>query len=168
MLTQTRGQTLPLTRAGVWVLFVLAAANGLFLYLLPARAGFDYAWSIKPPVNAAFIGAGFVAGTVATGLVLFTHAPWRAYRLLPPALWVLATSLFAATLIHHDRFKFHYAPTYVWLVVYAGGPLGVPGLGMLQRRDAEPVPAADPRLRTVRVLSAVCGVVLLVGAVAVF
>ena len=51
-------------------LFVLAAANGLFLYFLPGQADTDYAWSIKPPVNAAFIGAGFLAGTLATGLVL--------------------------------------------------------------------------------------------------
>src|SRR3954467_544401 len=166
MLTQTRGQTLPLTRAGVWVLFVLAAANGLFLYLLPARAGFDYAWSIKPPVNAAFIGAGFVAGTVATGLVLFTHAPWRAYRLLPPALWVLATSLFAATLIHHDRFKFHYAPTWVWTFVYAVVPLAIPVLVYRQQRVAEPL---GPReLDAQRVLNAVFGAGILIGAVALY
>ena len=51
----------PLTRYGVWILFVLAAANGLWLYLLPGQADTDYAWSIKPAVNAAFIGAGFLA-----------------------------------------------------------------------------------------------------------
>ena len=66
----TRGRVLSLTRAGIWVLLVLAAANGLFLYFVPAQAETDYAWSIKPPVNAAFIGAGFLAGTLATGLVL--------------------------------------------------------------------------------------------------
>jgi hypothetical protein len=35
------GRVLGLTRAGVWVLFVLAAANGLFLYLGPGRADTD-------------------------------------------------------------------------------------------------------------------------------
>ena len=90
--TDDRGRVLPLTRAGVWVLLVLAAANGLFLYFVPARADTDYAWSIKPAVNAAFIGAGFLAGTLATGLVLAFATRWRSFSLLPPALWVLATT----------------------------------------------------------------------------
>ena len=50
-----RGRVLPLTRAGIWVLLILAALNGLFLYFLPAQAETDYAWSIKPSVNAAFV-----------------------------------------------------------------------------------------------------------------
>ena len=46
------GRVLGLTRAGVWVLFILAAANGVFLYFAPGLADTDYAWSIKPPINA--------------------------------------------------------------------------------------------------------------------
>ena len=85
------GRVLGRTRAGIWVLLVLAAANGLFLYFFPGQADTDYAWSIKPPVNAAFIGAGFLAGTLATGLVLATATRWRTFSTLPIALWVLAT-----------------------------------------------------------------------------
>ena len=47
--TGTRGRVLGLTRAGIWVLLVLAAANGLWLYFLPEQAETHYAWSIKPP-----------------------------------------------------------------------------------------------------------------------
>ena len=148
------GRLLALTRAGIWVLFVLATANGLFLYFLPSRAATDYAWSIKPPVSAAFIGAGFLAGTLATGLVLFGTRRWRSLQTLPVALWVLATALLAATLIHHDRFKFDYPPTWVWVAVYAFVPLAMPVLVYRQRRTAESRPAADPRLRSTRVLSA--------------
>jgi hypothetical protein len=155
------------TRVGVWILFVLAAANGIWLYFIPRSAN-HYAWAIAPPVNAAFIGGGFLAGTLATGLVLTVTRRWRSFSTLPPALWVLATTLFAATLIHSDRFKWHYAPTYVWLVVYAGVPFVVPVLVVLQQRSAEPDPPADPALRAVRAVSAVVGVVLLVGAVALF
>jgi hypothetical protein len=162
------GRVLALTRAGVWVLFVLAAANGLFLYLLAGHADTDYAWSIKPPVSAAFIGAGFLAGTLATGLVLFATRRWRSLQTLPPALWVLAASLAAATIIHHDRFKFDYPPTWVWALVYAGVPFAVPVLVYRQRRTAESRPAADPRLRSIRILSAVAGGVLAVGAVALY
>ena len=162
------GAVLGLTRAGIWVLLVLAAANGLFLYFLPGRADTDYAWAIQPPVNAAFIGAGFLAGTVATGLVLATATRWRTFSTLPPALWVLASTLLAATIIHEDRFKWDYAPTWVWALVYAAVPLAVPFLVFRQRRAADPEPAADPRLRTVRVLSAIVGAPLLAGAVALF
>jgi hypothetical protein len=58
------------------------------------RAETEYAWSIEPPVNAVFIGAGFLAGTLATGLVL-------------------ASSLLLATIIHNDRFRWDYPPTWV-------------------------------------------------------
>ena len=162
------GRVLELTRAGIWVLLVLAAANGLFLYLVPSQAETDYAWSIKPPVNAAFIGAGFLAGTVATGLVLATAKRWRTFSTLPIALWVLATTLLAATIIHEDKFKWDYPPTWVWALVYAGVPLAVPFLVARQRRVSEAEPAPDPRLRTVRVLSAIVGVPLLAGSVALF
>src|SRR3954447_18398749 len=165
---ETRGSILPLTRAGVWLLFVLALANGAFLFFLPSHALTDYAWSIKPPVNAAFIGAGFLAGTLATGLVLFGTTRWRSLQTLPPALWVLATTLAAATIVHHDKFKWDYPPTWGWAVVYAGVPFAIPFLVARQRRRAEPEPPADPRLRLVRVLSAISGALLVVGAAALF
>ena len=168
VVAQTQGRILGSTRVGVWVLFVLALANGVFLYFLPGRSDTDYAWAIKPAVNGAFIGAGFLAGTLATGLVLFATTRWRSLQTLPPALWVLATTLLIATLIHTDRFKWDYPPTWAWLVVYAGVPFVLPVLVMRQRAVAEPEPPADPGLRVVRVLSAVLGAVLVVGATALF
>jgi hypothetical protein len=165
---RAQGRILAATRAGVWILFVLALANGAFLYFVPGSADTDYAWSIVPPVNGAFIGAGFLAGTGATALVLFATSRWRSLETLPPALWVLATTLLAATLIHDDRFEWDYPPTWIWLLVYAGVPFAVPVLVLLQRRVAEPEPAADPGLNAVRLLSAVCGGVLVAGAAALF
>ncbi|WP_270041927.1 hypothetical protein [Solirubrobacter ginsenosidimutans] len=162
------GRVQPLTRAGIWVLAILAAANGLFLYFLPAQAETHYAWSIKPPVNAAFIGAGFLAGTLATGLVLAFATRWRTFSTLPIALWVLATSLFTATLIHNDRFKFDYPPTWVWTFVYAVVPFAVPYLVFRQRANADPEPQADPKLNVVRIASAILGAGILAGAIALF
>ena len=49
--TIQRGGVRPLTRAGVWLLLVLALLNGAFLYLLPSHARTDYAWKIVPPVK---------------------------------------------------------------------------------------------------------------------
>jgi hypothetical protein len=158
----------PLTRYGVWILFVLAAANGLWLYLLPGQADTDYAWSIKPAVNAAFIGAGFLAGTLATGLVLWKAQRWRTFSTLPIALWVLAFTLLLATIIHRDRFKWDYPPTWVWTAVYAGVPIAIPFLVRGQRYGKEPTPAADPQLNVLRAVSAVFGSVMLIGAAALY
>jgi hypothetical protein len=157
-----------LTRAGVWILFVLAAANGIFLYFFAGLAETDYAWSIKPPASAAFIGAGFLAGTLATALVLGFATRWRSFSLLPLALWVLATSLLAATIIHEDRFKWDYPPTWVWTFVYAGVPLAIPFLVVRQRAYAERPGGPDPALRALRVVSGVVGVALLAGAVVLY
>jgi hypothetical protein len=162
------GRLTPLTRAGVVVLLVLALANGLFLYLFPGQAAAHYAWSIKPPISAAFLGAGFLAGTVATGLVVFATERWRSLRVLPPALFVLAITLFAATLIHADRFRWGYLPTWGWTAVYALVPIGVAILWRNQERDADPAPPADPVLRPVRLVSAVLGALLVVGATALY
>jgi hypothetical protein len=161
-------RVLGLTRAGVWVLFVLAALNGVFLYLFPGRADTDYAWPIQPAVNAAFIGAGFLAGTLATGLVLWRATRWRSFSLLPPALWVLATTLLVATVIHGDRFKWDYLPTWVWTLVYAGVPIAIPVLVARQRRVAAVPAAADPALRVLRVLSGLAGAGLIAGAAALY
>jgi hypothetical protein len=158
----------PLTRSGIWVLFVLAAANGIWLYLLPGHADTDYAWSIKPAINAAFIGAGFLAGTLATGLVLWKARYWRTFSTLPVALWVLATTLALATLIHRDRFFWDYPLTWVWTAVYVGVPFAVPFLVWRQRRYREPTPEANPRLTVLRALSVIVGAVLLVGAAALY
>ena len=158
----------PLTRTGIWILFWLAAANGLFLYLAPGLADTDYAWAIKPAVNAAFIGAGFLAGTLATGLVLWRARNWRTFSTLPVALWVLATTLALATFIHEDRFKWDYPLTWIWTAVYCGVPFAVPFLVWRQRRDAEAKPDADPRLTPLRRLSAVIGGALLIGAAALY
>ena len=64
------GALQPSTRAGVGGLLALAVLNAAFLYFLPARAATGYAWAIRPPISAAFLGAGYLAGVVATALVV--------------------------------------------------------------------------------------------------
>jgi hypothetical protein len=162
------GPLLRVTRLGVLVLLVLALVNGLFLYLVPGRAEVDYAWPIAPPINAAMIGAGYLAGVVATGLVVLYAHSWRSLRVLPLALAVLSATSLAATLIHRDRFFWDYAPTWVWTAIYATVPLFVLGFWVVQERASGPAPAADPRLDRLRARSAVLGAVLTSIGVALF
>ena len=51
---------------------------------------------------------------------------------------MLATTLLAATIIHNDRFKFDYAPTWVWTFVYAAVPLAIPFLVLAPARRRGP------------------------------
>jgi hypothetical protein len=165
--TTARGILLPITRAGIAVLFVLAVANGVFLYCFPAQGATRYAWSIKPPIAAAFLGAGYLAGAVATGLIIFFARRWRSAQPLGLSLAVLSVLLLGATYIHHVKFKFHYAPTWGWVVVYAIAPFAIAALMVHQRRLTD-VPPREDRLRTLRAVSLVAGVVLVVGATALY
>lgn len=162
------GRLAGVTRLGVLALLILAVANGLFLYLVPGRAATDYAWAIKPPINAAFFGAGYLAGTVATALVVFGARSWRSLRLLPLPLVVLSVTLLAATLIHADRFFWDYSPTWVWIGVYATVPPLVLAFWRLQERAEGPAPAADERLDALRACSAGLGALLAVAGLALF
>ena len=162
------GRLQSVTRWGVALLLVLAAANGLFLYVFPHQAVNHYAWSISPSPSAAFMGAGYLAGVVATGLVVFYATRWRMLSTLAPALWVLAISLFLATMLHTDKFKFGYAPTWLWVLVYGTVPFGIPILVARQRRAAGATPDRDPALNGVRVASLIIGVAIAICCVALF
>jgi hypothetical protein len=161
------GTLQPITRAGIAVLLVLAIANGVFLYAAPGLADTEYAWSIQPPISAAFLGAGYLAGAVATALSVFAAQRWRSVQPLGPALIVLSVLLLAATLVHEDRFKWDYPPTWLWTVVYALAPVAIVVLMRRQRAITE-VPEADPGLRALRAISLVAGVALLAGAALLF
>lgn len=114
---------LPLVRRSVWALLILAGANGAYLYFFPSQAKAQYAWPVVPPATAAFMGAGYLAGLVAAYLAIFRARYWRSIYPLTPAFIGLSVLLLAATLIHADRFRWNFAPTWVWTAVYAAIPV---------------------------------------------
>jgi hypothetical protein len=156
------------TRAGVGALLVLAILNAAFLYFVPARAATGYAWAIRPPISAAFLGAGYLAGVVATALTVLAARRWRSIQPLAVALVTLSIGLLAATLLNAGRFRWGYPPTWVWTGVYALAPLGVLILARRQRANTIRPAVADPRLRLLRALSVAFGAAMLVGALALF
>jgi hypothetical protein len=156
------------TRAAVGVLLLLAVLNAAFLYLLPARAATGYAWAIRPPISAAFLGGGYLAGVVATALAVLAARRWRSIQPLAIALVTLSVGLLAATLLHTARFRWGYPPTWAWTGVYALAPVGVAILARRQRAITIRPLVADPRLRLLRLLSGVFGAAMLAGAIALF
>jgi hypothetical protein len=158
---------LGLTRLGIALLLVLAIANGAFLYLFPSKAETDYAWAIVPPVSAAFMGAGYIAGIVATALSVSSRS-FAPVRPLVPAFCVLGVLLFAATLIHADRFRWDYPATWLWTAVYASLPVFAGYLWILQTRAA-PAPARTGSLAgSLRVVTLALGALLVIVAAVLF
>ena len=86
---------------------------------------------------------------------MFAARRWRSLQPLAAALVVLSVGLLAATLLHTDRFRWDYPPTWGWIVVYALAPVGVIVLARRQRAITDPARVADPGLRLLRVLSLV-------------
>lgn len=156
------------TRAGVAVLLILAILNAGFLYSLPSHAATAYAWAIRPPIAAASLGAGYLAGVVATALTVFVARFWRSIQPLAIALVTLSVGLLTATLLHTGRFRWGYPPTWVWVGVYALAPAGVTILARRQRAVTIRPADADPRLGLLRLFSLVVGAAMLVGAIALF
>jgi hypothetical protein len=132
------GQMSKLTSRAQWILLVLAAANGGFLYFLPGLAERDYAWAIKPPINAAFMGAGYLAGLVAAVLGTYCARRWRSVRMLLWPFVLLGVVMSLATWLHAERFRWSYSLTWLWTLVY----LGIPPVALFLWRREEHKPRA--------------------------
>lgn len=109
---------------------VFVSAAGLSLYLLSEQTSLYFAWTIKPPITAVFLGGGYLAVATALGLGL-RESDWAPVRV---GVWVVATglvSILIASLLHLDKFHLH-SPEWTarvwawsWLFLYVAL---VPGL----------------------------------------
>ena len=108
----------------------LAVVVGPLLYLLPAETDRLFAWTIAPPITAAFLG-----GAYCTALVIETLAArervWARARVVYPAMTLFTSLTLIATLLHLDRF--HFASTgalarltaWLWLGIYIVAPVAM-------------------------------------------
>lgn len=155
-------------RQTIWAAFILAIANGVFLYFLPWLAETDYAWSIRPPVSAAFMGAGYLSGVLASGLALFVARYWRSVWGLMWPFFTIGLVELLATILHADRFRWDYWLTWVWTAVYVAIPPSVVVLWVLQQRVSPKRPSLDARLMPLRTVSGVLGAIVCVFGVLLF
>jgi hypothetical protein len=136
---------LPALRALMMLGSTLVLIAGIQLFVLSSQTEVYFAWSIQPPLTAAVLGA-FYWGTMVLGYLSAFEQTWAKARLALPAVFVFVVLTLAATLLHIDRFHLT-APNpltrgaaYIWLVVYAGLPVALVILFVLQLR----VPGGDP------------------------
>jgi hypothetical protein len=170
-----RRELLPVTRGLLVAFSVLTALGTVALLVLPGRTAEVFAWTIQPPVTAAFLGAGYAAGC--TLVVLSLRDPvWAHSRV--PVLTILVFTLLTlvATLVHVDRF--HFQPEFAaspllargaawfWTAVYVLVPLGIlVAVGFQERAPGTDPPRRWPVPIVLRAALAVESVVLLaVGA----
>jgi len=125
-MTQTHStvQVAPAMRwllVGAVALVVLAAIP---LFFFSASTDQFFAWTIQPPLSAAFLGAGYwsVAGSV---VIALREREWTRIRVIVPTVTLGVSLILLATLLHLDRFHFD-SPfitaqiwAWAWLVLYA-------------------------------------------------
>src|SRR5438094_9236173 len=118
---------------------------GLQLSLLTEQTDTYFAWTIAPPLTAAFLAAAYWPA-VPVSLIAARETVWAKARVAVPAIWLFTTLTLVATLVHFDRFHFSspmasaQGAAWFWLAIYAGVPVAMLLNGWLQ----VPVPGGDP------------------------
>jgi hypothetical protein len=162
---------LPGTRIQFRVFAVAVLLAVTQLYVFPADTDRYFAWTVQPPLSAAFMGAGFGAGCVLVAS-MWNQTVWARVRLSFLTVFVFTVVTLGATLIHLDKFHFGESgasgfAAWLWLVVYIAVPVAMAVLLALQERTPGGDPAVSaPLPRWMPVLLAVVGVVgIVVGGV---
>src|SRR6476659_6498223 len=84
----------------------LAFVVGPLLFLLPDKTDSLFAWTINPPLTAAFLGGGYCTALVIEVLSARQRV-WAWARIVYPAVLLFTTLTLLATLLHMDRFHFN-------------------------------------------------------------
>jgi hypothetical protein len=119
---------------GILTLLAVAA-----LFVRPETTDRFFAWTVNPPLTAAFFGAAYLAGFTLVVLSLRADA-WVHARAAVVTIFIFTVLSLAATLAHPDRFHFgSSAPVargaaWFWLAVYVVVPVVLVVLLVLQAR----------------------------------
>jgi hypothetical protein len=143
---------------------VLTALSTVILYVDATDTDEIFAWTVLPPVSAAFLGAGYASGFVLMALTVRERV-WANARVALVTVLVFTLCTLGATLAHLGNFHFDRTglpqfAAWFWLAVYVVVPLTMSVVLVLQVR----MPGVDPEVR--RPLPPVLRVVLAIQAVA--
>jgi hypothetical protein len=158
------------TLLGAFAVLTALATGALFV--LAESTEETFAWTIEPPLTAAFIGAGYAAGFVL--VVLCLRDPLWAHSRVPVlTIFVFVVLTTAATLLHINRMHFDddfggldflaKAAAWFWLAVYIVVPVAMLVLIVVQERaHGDDPPPRHPVPVVLRVALAVESAALLV------
>jgi hypothetical protein len=133
-----------------YVAAFLVLAQGTILFLGSTHSARYFAWTIKSPLTAAFLGANYWAA-VALELLAARQRDWVRARVAFWAVLLFTVATLVVTLIHLDRFHFHAGDfvtrlgTWLWLAIYVIVPPAMVVLGLRQLRvPGVDAPRSDP------------------------
>ena len=116
-------------RALLWVAGVLVLLAGVQLLFFTERTATYFAWTIQPPLTAAFLGSAYWAAAAFEWSAARART-WADARIAVPAVFVFTVLTLIATLLHLD--KFHLGSsfglgtqfvTWAWIAIYAVVPI---------------------------------------------
>jgi len=156
-------------RAFIVAALLLGGSAAVSLLLLPDHTATAFAWTIQPPLTAAWLGAGYASAFIALAATLWRR-DWRDIRVGVAVVAAGLVVILAATLLHLERFHWN-APhatarlwAWAWLTWYLVLPPALLVALVRQRRhatDAVPEPSSLPPAFRAATLS-------LAGAMAVY
>lgn len=157
------------------VVFAVFTALGFVdLFFSSADTASNFAWTIKPPLTAAFLGANYAAGFVLV-VLSWRERTWATARLGFVTVLVFVVMSLVATLMHLGNFHLDasaFTPrfvAYVWMAIYIGVPLAMIVALIWQRRIGGGNPPTTLRPgHGLRVAVGVEGVLLFVTGVLLF
>src|SRR3989441_9113810 len=132
----------PLIAPMRWLLYAASALvflAGLQPTVFTEQTATYFAWTIPPPLTAAFLGASYWAA-VPVEVIAARQSTWATAHVAVPAIWLFTTLTLVATLLHFDKFHFSspiasaHCAAWSWLAIYAGVPVAMFVIWMLQLR----------------------------------
>lgn len=165
----TSGISLVLYAASFLVLCV-----GISLYFFSEQTRTYFAWTIQPPLTAAFLGGGYLASFVLEMLAARERL-WSNTRVAIPGVWIFTALTLIITILHLGRFHFDAElwitrlGTWTWMGVYTTVPIVMGLLWVLQIRksgiDAPRESVLPPWLRVTLLaqgsLTLLCGIAMI-------
>jgi hypothetical protein len=119
----------PSTRALLVVGVLVTAGTGLGLYLDSRGVGQSFAWEIRAPLTAAWMGAFYLAGASVALAQAALQRRWARARIVVVVANVLTWTSLIATIRFSDQFRLgdgtglEQVVAWTWLVVYAVIPV---------------------------------------------
>jgi len=119
----TRPMT-PGVRAGLVAIASVIFWLGLSLFVFPGHTDDLFAWTIQPPLTAAFLGASYWASTT-LAVACASEREWVRGRAFAAPYFIAGVVLLWVTLVHIDRFHMDAVTGWAWLVLYVIFPPSV-------------------------------------------
>jgi hypothetical protein len=166
------------TRALLGAFAVLTVLAFVSLFVLAENTRNSFAWTIEPPLTAAFLGAGYAAGSVLV-LLSLRQSVWANVRVSFLTIFVFVVLTLVATLLHVNKMHFDddfgalgllaKGAAWFWSAVYVVLPVAM--LVLLVRQERAPgvdPPARHPVPGVLRVALAVESAALVVVGALLF